>query len=327
VLFVTGVPAQWSPQTQFRGQGRGETGGLGEIQGRVIPHGGDNKDLQVLLIDQSGNQTGVADVSLIGTFSFSGVQRGRYTLRLLDAGRPVSEGFVTVEDLVETVDLTRPRDRRENIGGGTVSVSELRHKPPALALKETQKGESALRKGKVEEAIGHFEGALAADPDFATVREGLANLYLQNHDDTRAIPHLEALLKQRASSVWAWINLGAARLRLGRMAEAEVAARRALALDATQKISRYILGISLASQNKNPDEALASLRQTCDKFPPGHLAAARILESRGDIAGARDELESYLGSDLPEGAAEAKDWLAQHPRPQISASATAPAAR
>ena len=120
VLFVTGVPAQWSPQTQFRGQGRGETGGLGEIQGRVIPHGGDNKDLQVLLIDQSGNQTGVADVSLIGTFSFSGVQRGRYTLRLLDAGRPVSEGFVTVEDLVETVDLTRPRDRRENIGGGTL---------------------------------------------------------------------------------------------------------------------------------------------------------------------------------------------------------------
>jgi tetratricopeptide (TPR) repeat protein len=326
-MLVTGLSAQWSPQVPSRGQDRWEIGEAGALQGRIVATGGEGKDLQVLLIDQFGNERAVAEVSVAGTFSFSGVPHGHYALRLLHSGKPVSEQFVTVEDAVERVDLNLPLDRREDSGDGTVSVSELRHKPPAQALKDAQKGESALRKGKVEEAIGHFERSLETDPDFAAVRERLAGLYLQQHDDARAVTHLERLLKQRASSVWAWINLSAARFRLGRVVEAEAAARRALALDATQKMGRYLLGLSLASQDKNPDEALASLRETCDKFPRGHLTAARILVKRGDIAGARDQLESYLGSDPPEDTSEVKAWLARHARPQVSASAAGPGAR
>ncbi len=302
-------------------------GGQADIEGRVNAHGGDTGSLQVLLVDGSGGEPAVAQVSVNGSFSFSGVPYGQYELRLVDGGRTVSEQHISVDEIVERVDLSLPRDRRADKGDGTVSLAELQHRIPAQALKEAQKGETALGKGKTEEAIGHFERALEVDPDFAAVREGMANLYLQRHDDARAVPHLERLVKQRTSSVWAWTNLGAARFRLGSPAEAEAAARRALALDANQKINRYVLGISLASQGRNPDEALASLRATSDQFPRGHLVAARILAGRGDIAGARDELESYLGSNSPEDMREVKAWLARHPAPEATASAVAPGVR
>jgi len=326
-MFVTGLSAQWSQQGPFGGPGRKAMAGMAAIQGRITPRRDDTKDLQVVLTGESGGTPATADVSAAGTFSFPAIPYGHYVLRLLDAGKQVSERSVSVDDLVETVDLELPRDRRENNGDGTVSVSELQHRVPARALQEAQKGESALRKKKVEEAIGHFESALEIDPDYAAAREGLANVCLQKHDDGRAVTHLEVLLRQRPSSIWAWTNLSAAQFRLGRAAEAEAAARRALALDATQKINRYVLGISLAAQGKNPDEALASLRQSCDKFPLGHVVAARILAARGDIAGARDQLESYLGSDSPEDRVELQAWLARHPRPQVSASAAVPDAR
>jgi tetratricopeptide (TPR) repeat protein len=245
----------------------------------------------------------------------------------LDGNKLISERYVSVDELVEQVDLELPRDRGENQNDGTVSVSELQHRIPAKALKEAQNGESALRKGNVDVAIGNFERALGIDPDFAAVREELANLYLQKHDDARAVVHLEALLRQRRSSVWGWTSLCAAHFRLGQVAEAEAAARRALALDAAQKTSRYVLGISLASQGKNPDEALASLRETFAKYPRGHLAAAEILANRGDIAGARDELESYLGSHPPEDTSEVNAWLARHPQPRASAAESVPGAR
>jgi tetratricopeptide (TPR) repeat protein len=326
-MFVTGVAAQWPQQGQVRGQGHREPGETAALEGRVNAHGGDCKNLQVVLADQSGSQIAAAQVSLNGTFSFSGVPLGQYTLRVLDGNKLISERYVSVDELVEQVDLELPRDRGENQNDGTVSVSELQHRIPAKALKEAQNGESALRKGNVDVAIGNFERALGIDPDFAAVREELANLYLQKHDDARAVVHLEALLRQRRSSVWGWTSLCAAHFRLGQVAEAEAAARRALALDAAQKTSRYVLGISLASQGKNPDEALASLRETFAKYPRGHLAAAEILANRGDIAGARDELESYLGSHPPEDTSEVNAWLARHPQPRASAAESVPGAR
>jgi tetratricopeptide (TPR) repeat protein len=179
-------------------------------------------------------------------------------------------------------------------------------------------------KGKVEQAIGCFESALAIDPGFTAAREDLARLYVQRFDDPKAVTHLEVLVKERPSSVWAWANLSAVRFRLGRVEEAEAAARRTLTLNSTDPIGRYILGISLASQDKNPDEALACLRATFAAFPQGHLAAAKILASRGDVAGTRLELESYLGSHPPGDTAEVKAWLDQHPQhPQPPANRNA----
>jgi tetratricopeptide (TPR) repeat protein len=298
-------------------------GGLSAIAGHVDLRGADSSDLQVLLIDTSGNATS-AEVSIDGSFSFSAVACGEYEVRLADRGRPVLERPITVDDIVERLALSMPRNHRADGADDSVSLSELQHKPPAQALKEAQKGQAELRKGKAVEAIAHFERAVEIDARFAAVQGALARLYLQRHDYARAVPHLEALLKERNTSVWAWANLSAARFRLGHIEEAEAAARKSLALEPAQPIGRYILGISLASLNEDSDEALNCLRESFGQFPQGHLAAAKILAGRGDIAGARTELERYLSSHPAGDLTAARAWLDQHPEPKTAADSMVP---
>ena len=316
VLLATGLNAQW--EERLRSPFHGPTPGGGSVvQGKVATHGQDATGFRVLLMDQSSNVPASTDVAMNGSFTFSGVRRGYYILRLVDsAGRSICEQTLSVSDMVETVELRVPVSRRSGLSESeTISLAELEHKPPKEAVKEADKGQAAALAKKIDKAIPHFERALQIDPEFAAVRQALANLYLFSHDDRQAATHLEALLKQRTTSVWAWANLSAVWFRLGRIPEAEAAARRTLALDEKNQIGRHILGIALAAEGRNPDEALASLRATWDSFPGGHLAAARILASRGDIAGAREQLEAWLSANPHGDTTLVQTWLREHPAP------------
>jgi tetratricopeptide (TPR) repeat protein len=329
VLLATGLNAQWEDRgrSSLRGSQQPLDGSV--VQGKVSTHGADATGFRVLLMDQSNNVPASTDVAVNGAFTFSGVRRGYYMLRLVDgAGRSVCERTLSVSDMVESVELTVPANHGSGSPGAeTISVAELQHKPPKEALKEVDKGDSAVRAKKFDKAIAHFERALEIDPEFAAVRQALANLYLRKRDDQHAVTHLEALLKQRMTSVWAWANLSAVLFRLGRMPEAEAAARRTLALDEKNQIGRHILGVSLAAEGRNGAEALASLRGTWDTFPSGHLAAANILARRGDIAGAREQLEAYLATNPRGDITPVQTWLARHPAPLAEAAALPGGAR
>lgn len=53
-------------------------------------------------------------------------------------------------------------------------------------------------------------------------------------------------------------------------------------------------GAILATENRNPVEAMEMLRQSKNEFPDARLLLARILERRGDVKGAEAELRDYL---------------------------------
>jgi hypothetical protein len=156
VMLATSLSAQWAAPGPPRGPGRDE---LGAIQGRIIADGGDRKDLRVLLVDQSGAETAAAEVSLAGTFSFSGIPHGSYTLRLLQGGAPLSEQSVSVDGFADAVDLRLP-DRAKSASGTTVSVSDFLQKPPAAALKVAEKGESAMHKAQASYCTPLSESSL-----------------------------------------------------------------------------------------------------------------------------------------------------------------------
>jgi len=317
LLLATGLKAQWEEpeRSDFRGSKQALNGSV--IQGKVSSHGADTSGYRVVLLDQTNKVPASTDVAMNGLFNFSGVRQGYYTLRLVDpAGRSVCERTLLVSDVVEIVELRIPANRPSgSVAGETISLEELNHKPPKEALREADRGDMALREKKYDKAIAHFERCLEIDPEFAAIRQALANLYLCRHDDGHAVTHLEALLRQRATSAWAWGNLSAVRFRLGRIAEAEAAARRTLALDERHQIGRYILGVSLVAQGRNTEEALDDLRVTWDSFPGGHLAAANILASRGDIPGARKQLEAFLSTNPHGDITRVRTWLAQHQTP------------
>jgi hypothetical protein len=322
MMLVTSAFAQFTQMGLARGERSTQPTERGAIQGSVDTHGRADKDLQVLLIDSSGNEAATADVSTNGTFFFSSVARGEYELRLMERGRTVCERSVTFDGMVQRVDLDLPAGGRPS-GGEIVSVAELRHKLPAEALKEAQKGEVSLRKKKSEEAIDHFERAVEIDPDFTAVHQELANLYLLKHDDMRAVGHLQTVLKARPSSAPNWANLSAAELRRGRVNEAEAAARRTLVLEPANAVGRYILGISLAFQDKDTDKAISYLRATFTQFPRGHMAVAKILAAHGDLTGARAELEAYVDLNPRENNATVKAWLERLSKPVITANSVA----
>ena len=319
-LVATSLLAQWTSPIQSAARAPRRMGAQSTIEGRIDLRGVDATDLQVLLIDQSGNQT-QAEVSSNGSFSFPTVAYGEYELSLLERGKPVSERDVQVDSMVESVDLALPKDRGAHSGDDTVSVSEMQHKPPPQARKEAKKGQDAVHETKGRRSHRPFRERAGHRSGFhrGTGRTGEA--VSAKHDDARAVPLLETFLKQRSGSVWAWASLSAARFRLGRIADAETAARRSLTLEPAQPIGRYILGISLASLNKEPEEALACLRKSLGQFPQGHLAIAKILAVRGDMAGARTELQSYVDSYPDTDTTGVRAWLDEHQGPQSSVEA------
>jgi len=315
LTFVTVVSAQatWGAYGDSPRQRTFDQGSEAELQGHVEINGHDTKDLQVILISEAGGDAVSARVSLNGAFNFSSIPYGNYELRTVDRGVLVSQRIVSVDSMIERIDVELPAIGDERTSG-TVSLEELQHKPPAAALKEARKGEEALRKRRLDEAAGHFERALTIDPGFTALHTELANLYMQKGDDARVVNHLDAVLKQRPSWLVAWANLSAAQFRLGHMEEAEAAARRTLALEPAHPVGRYILGIVLAVQGKDTEEALRDLRASFSEFPQAHLGVAKILQERGDVAGTRIELESYLGSHPAGDVSGIREWLMKHPQ-------------
>jgi tetratricopeptide (TPR) repeat protein len=161
--------------------------------------------------------------------------------------------------------------------------------------------------------------------------------------------HMEKATQEYPNFDWAFNNIGVIDMRLNDVPGARQAFTRAVALnhknaDAERNLARLKLQdndyegaktllkeslavkpddpnalglLSFAELKTNePDQALADAekvhRDGHDTFPLAHLVAGTVLESKGNLPGARKEYESYLkeAPDTPQAKA-AKDGLAR----------------
>src|SRR5260370_8568644 len=106
-------------------------------------------------------------------------------------------------------------------------------------------------------------------------------------------------------------NLSVAFFLLQRYPDAETASRHALDLDPQSVTPRYMLGCILATEKRNPLEAIEMLRQTKREFPDSRLLLAEILLSRGAINEAENELRDYLAAPGAEKKQNVERWLAR----------------
>ena len=108
-----------------------------------------------------------------------------------------------------------------------------------------------------------------------------------------------------------WNNLSVAFFLEKRYADAESAARRALSVAPQHTTTRYMLGATLATERRNPEEAMELLRETKLDFPDARLLLAQILLRRGAVAQAEEELRGYLAlPDAPK-RQNVERWLAR----------------
>ena len=175
-----------------------------------------------------------------------------------------------------------------------ISLSELTHKVPGKARREASLARKELDKGNLPASVEHWKAAIGIDPGYLDARRELALAYVRLDDPRQVITEFDAVLKLDSHSAMAYSFIAAAHAKLLQFAEAESAARRGLAMDPANERCRYVLGATLALQEKNDADAVRYLSQASGAFPDAHLLAAHVLERGGQPMQARTHLEKYL---------------------------------
>jgi len=288
---------------------------LGRIIGQIRVGRGEFPPRQILVelrlhggtIESAYSDTG-------GRFGFSNLQANGYRVVINDEDYyPVEERADVNPDVSNTTTLLiflRPREdkkKEDPIGarasGGNqylVDLADYNKRFPKKAVKEYERAVDAEHKGKQEEAITHYEGALKIAPDYYPAHNNLGTLYLSKSDfklaeqqfqDTLRLdqndpqayfnlgnlflltgryPESEAAvsagLQRRPDSAFGHFLQGCVRVRTGKYSEAETKLREALQLDATMWQAHLQL-VSLYLQQQRRPDAIGELQAFLKAFP------------------------------------------------------------
>src|SRR5215469_965773 len=193
--------------------------------------------------------------------------------------------------------------------GETISLRDLRI--PPKALKELQRSQSALKSGDTRSSARHLEKALQIYPNCLEAHNNLGARYIDLHEYEKAAEEFQKAIAIDPRVMQPFNNLSVALFLQQRYADAEAAARRALNVDPQHPTARYMLGAILATEKRNPEEAMELLRQTKREFPDSYLLLAQILLRRGATEEAKNELREYLALPSPEKKQNVERWLAR----------------
>lgn len=191
----------------------------------------------------------------------------------------------------------------------TVSTRELL--VPPRALRELQRSQTALFSGDVRSSALHLEKALHIYPGYLEAHNNLGARYFELQEYEKATVEFQKAINIDPRMSQPYNNLSVALFLLQRYPDAEAAARRALDLDAPNSTARYMLGCILATEKRNPSEAIEMLRQTQGEFPDARLLLAQVLLRQGAVNEAKNELHNYLKVPGVEKKQKVECWLAR----------------
>jgi tetratricopeptide (TPR) repeat protein len=207
--------------------------------------------------------------------------------------------------------------------GQTTSVHDLL--VPHKAVKELQRSQSALQSGDIRSSAQHLQKALQIYPGYLEAHNNLGARYVDLHEYEKAAAEFQKATEIDPRVMQPFNNLSVAFFLLQRYPDAETAARRALDLDPHNSTSRYMLGCILATDKRNPVEAIEMLRATKDEFPDARLLLAKVLLGRGAVDEAENELREYLKIPGAEKKQNVERWLARLTQTPAATSDPAPA--
>ena len=162
---------------------------------------------------------------------------------------------------------------------GVISSRHLAHKPLKAARREFELGIQAGHKGRLAEAFQHLTEAVRLDPAYLEALNELGSRHLQNGEPQAALEYLERALAIDGNSADVVTNQTWALLALGRLEEAERAARRAVQLAPDADTGHYQLGIVLTLEGRITPETAEQLALAAKKHPEAVIPLA-YLRSR-----------------------------------------------
>ena len=212
-------------------------------------------------------------------------------------GTPVRGGgpWTGPRDLEDQLDrastVVRPPQARPS--SPVVSVGKLAHRVPRKAVSEFDKATKAHQNGDLAKSIEYLRKAISIDPEFYDAVNNLGANYLRTKQVQLAIEQFNKAIVIGPHDAAAYANLCLGFLLLGKLQDAEHAARQAVNVDRGGTYAPLMLGYSLVLQEKFTTEAEQSLRRAATDFPQAALLLAPVLAAKGEFASARDHLERY----------------------------------
>lgn len=193
----------------------------------------------------------------------------------------------------------------------SVSYHQLTHEVPAKARKAYMAAERSKANGDLAKAIAFYQKALELDPQYLEAWNNLGSAQILAGDFKTAELNFEKAYALDPTAHPVLTNLAFLLLRRNRPAEAESYARRAVQADPLAPRGLYVLGISLAGQGKQTEEAIRLLEQSCVAVGRAHFALAPLLAQSNRLHDAAVHLKKYLALPSPPDRDVAQEWLTQ----------------
>jgi tetratricopeptide (TPR) repeat protein len=145
-----------------------------------------------------------------------------------------------------------------------------------------------VQKGRMDEAIAHYDQALELDPSYGEAHYNLANALVRLGRMDEAIAHYEKAVELNPNNAMAYYNLGSVLVRNGRVEESITHYRKALELNPNNAGAHNNLGAALLRLG-NLDEAIAHYLRALELNPDNaeanyNLANALVQKGRFEEA-------------------------------------------
>ncbi len=270
------------------------------------------KDVRVDLTDGNGLVVSSAYTNSSGSFEFSSVVPGAYTV-VASTGMVQGSERVEANSWSSTVVLHLPVDNKpqDGVQGEAVSVAQM--KVPGKARDEFNKARDAMEKEKMDDATRHLDKALSIYSNYADALTLRAILALNQRNSGAAMADLDQAIKADPNYGMAYFVMGSALNMQGKFDEAIASLQRGEALAPNSWQAHFEMAKAYLGK-EDYQNALSEL-QRAQSMAPSEYPALYLLQAQAHFSmkqypEALTALQSYLQKE-PEGpnSAEAHRML------------------
>lgn len=259
-------------------------------------------------LERSGAQVGETFTDGEGNFLFEDVPANVYHVSIRQEGYLPIEVVVNVDPSIQHIARVQlelvpenksGQDSHSSIAGSNPSMVDeatLVSRYSKEARKQYEKAAKAQAEGKREEAIEHYEKALAIAPDMYFARNNLGSLYLEDRRFEDAEKAFRKVIDDNQADANAYFNLGNVYLITGRLPEAVTAIEEGLKRQPQSALGQFLMGSLLIRQGdvQGGEQRLRSALAYDPTLANAHLALANLYLKQNRNHKAATELTVFL---------------------------------